>query len=55
MGKRVTHEDKIGIVPKGNRVNQWWDSDANEHKEAINENEAILDEHVNNTSNPHRS
>lgn len=53
MGKRVTHEDKIGIVPKGNRVNQWWDSDANEHKEAINENEAILDEHVNNNSNPH--
>jgi len=39
---RVTHEDKVGIIPKKVHINQWWDDDANEHKDAINDNDSRI-------------
>ena len=34
---QVTYNDKIGIIDKETHENQWWDDDANEIKDAIND------------------
>lgn len=39
MANKITYSDKIGLVDKTTRVNQWWDDDANEIKTKHNLND----------------
>ena len=36
MAQRITFTDKIGVIVKKIRTNQWWDSDANQVKQVVN-------------------
>jgi len=39
MSNKISYQDKVGIIPKTNHVNQWWDDDANEVKSKHNLND----------------
>lgn len=38
----ITWVDKVGLIAKGVRINQWWDDDANEIKVAVNDNDTRI-------------
>lgn len=40
---KITYDTKFGLLPKKERVNQWWDSDGNEVKDVVNANADELD------------
>lgn len=52
---KITFEDKVAIIPKGNRVNQVWDEDINQIKDAINKNADVQNQHAQSIANSFNS